>query len=261
MLAQHPSLPALNAADFKPDVIYQVVLDRFFDGDPANNDPPGDKGLYDPTKTNWKKYWGGDLAGLTQKLPYIAGMGVSAIWISPAVENVHKLVNGTDAGYHGYWARDFYRIDPHFGTWADFDKLVAAAHSLGIKIIIDFAANHSNPNDTGEFGSIYKDGVYQSMYTNDPNHWFHHNGSSTDPNDQYNSEYFNLFDLSDLAQENPMVDSYLKGAMQQFLNHHVDGVRLDAVGNMPGPTGGWLRTLNDTITAGDRTLPLVNGAG
>ena len=112
MPARNSSMPALNDADFKPDVIYQVVLDRFFDGDPTNNDPPGDKGLYDPTKTNWKKYWGGDLAGLTQKLPYIAGMGVNAIWISPAVENVHKLVNGTDAGYHGYWARDFYRIDP-----------------------------------------------------------------------------------------------------------------------------------------------------
>ena len=72
-----------------------------------------------------------------------------------------------------------------------------------------FAANHSNPNDTGEFGNIYKDGVYQSTYNNDPNHWFHHNGSSTNPNDQYNSEYYNLFDLSDLAQENPIVDSYL----------------------------------------------------
>src|SRR6059058_3005174 len=45
------SVPTLNDADFKPDVIYQVVLDRFFDGDPTNNDPPGDKGLYDPTKT------------------------------------------------------------------------------------------------------------------------------------------------------------------------------------------------------------------
>jgi glycosidase len=243
------SWPAAKGADFEPDVIYQVVLDRFFDGDPSNNDPPGDQGLYDSTKSNWKKYWGGDLAGLRQKLPYIAGMGVTAIWISPPVENVHKLVNGTDAGYHGYWARDFYNIDPHLGTWKDFDKLVAAAHARGIKIIVDFAANHSNPNDTGEFGSIYKDGVYQSTYNDDPANWFHHNGSSTDPNDQYNSEYFNLFDLADLAQENATVDSYLKGAMQAFLGHRVDGFRLDAVGNMPGPTGGWLRTLNDTLTS------------
>jgi glycosidase len=230
-------------------VIYQVVLDRFFDGDPSNDDPPGDQGLFDPTKTNWKKYWGGDLSGLTQKLPYIAGMGVTAIWISPPVENVHRLVNGTDAGYHGYWARDFYNIDPHLGSWADFDKLIAAAHARRIKIIVDFAANHSNPNDTGEFGSIYRNGVHESTYNNDPNNWFHHNGSSTDPNDQYNSEYFNLFDLADLAQENPAVDGYLKGAMQAFLRHRVDGFRLDAVGNMPGPTGGWLRSLNDTITS------------
>jgi glycosidase len=249
MTASRRTASVLNDADFQPDVIYQVVTDRFFDGDPANNNPPGDKGLYDPTKTNWKKYWGGDLAGLTQKLPYIAGMGVTAIWISPAVENVHTLEYGTDAGYHGYWGRDFYRIDPHLGTWSDFDRLVASAHKTGIKIIIDFAANHSNPDDSGEYGAIYKNGVLQSSYSYDPNDWFHHNGPSTDPNDQYNSEYYSLFDLADFAQENPVVDSYLKGAMQVFLEHHVDGVRLDAVGNMPGPTGGWLRTLNDTITA------------
>jgi glycosidase len=243
------SAVTLNRADFKSDVIYQVVLDRFFDGDPKNNDPPGDTGLYDATRTNWKEYWGGDLAGLTQKIPYIAGMGVSAIWLSPVVENVHKLVNGTDAGYHGYWARDFYRIDPHLGTWANFDTLVSTAHASGIKVIIDFAANHSNPDNTGEFGSIYKDGVYQAAYNNDPNNWFHHNGTMTNADDQYNAEYYNLADLADFAQENPAVDSYLKGAMQVFLNHHIDGIRLDAVKHMPGPTGGWLRTFNDTIEA------------
>ncbi len=75
---------ASNTADFKPDVIYQVVLDRFFDGNSANNDPAGDTGLYDSTKSNWKLYWGGDLAGLTQKIPYLAGMGITALWISPA---------------------------------------------------------------------------------------------------------------------------------------------------------------------------------
>src|SRR5579859_5111668 len=51
-----------NEADFKPDVIYQVVLDRFFDGNSANNDPAGGTGLYDSSKSNWKLYWGGDLA-------------------------------------------------------------------------------------------------------------------------------------------------------------------------------------------------------
>jgi glycosidase len=243
-----------NTADFKPDVIYQVVLDRFFDGNSANNDPAGDTGLYDGSRNNWKLYWGGDLAGLTQKISYLAGMGITALWISPPVDNVHQPVyepgsSAPEAGYHGYWARDFYQIDPHLGTWSDFDTLVSTAHSNGIKVIIDFAPNHSNPNDTGEYGSIYQNGVFQAAYNNDPNGWFHHNSGISDYNNLYQDEYYNLADLADLAQENNSVDSYLKGAMTQFLNHGVDGVRVDAVKHIPGPGGGWDRTLSDSVEA------------
>jgi glycosidase len=252
-LALASNLP-FNTADFKPDVIYQVVLDRFFDGNSSNNDPAGDTGLYDGTKSNWKLYWGGDLAGLTQKIPYIAGMGVTALWLSPVVDNVHIPVytpdwNGPQAGYHGYWARDDYRLDPHMGTWSDFDTLVNTAHANGMKVIIDFAPNHSNPNDTGEYGSIYNNGVFQAAYNNDPNGWFHHNGGITNWDDQYQDEYYNLADLADLSQENNSVDSYLKGAINQFLNHNIDGIRVDAVKHMSGPTGGWERTLNDDVEA------------
>jgi glycosidase len=252
--AQSTPNVAVNTADFKPAVIYEVVLDRFFDGNPANNDPPGDSGLYDSTKSNWKLYWGGDLAGLTQKIPYLAGMGVTAIWISPPVDNVHLPVyepgsSAPEAGYHGYWARDFYRIDPHLGTWSDFDNLVATAHNNGIKVIVDFAPNHSNPNDTGEYGSLYQNGTFEAAYNNDPNGWFHHNGGISDYNNLYQDEYYNLADLADLAQENGSVDSYLKGAMAQFLAHGVDGVRVDAVKHMPAPDGGWLRTLSDSVEA------------
>lgn len=243
-----------NDADFKPDVIYQVMLDRFFDGDPSNNDPAGDTGLYDSTQTNWKLYWGGDLAGLTDKIPYLAGMGITALWISPPVDNVHTPVyesgsSAPEAGYHGYWARDFYRIDPHLGTWSDFDNLVSTAHANGIKVVIDFAPNHSNPNDTGEYGSIYDNGTFEAAYNNDPNGWFHHNGGISDYNNLYQDEYYNLADLADLAQENSSVDSYLKGAMNQFLQHGVDGVRVDAVKHMSNPTGGWVKTLADDVEA------------
>ncbi len=245
---------ARNAGDLKTGFIYQVMLDRFFDGDPANNDPAGDQGLYDPTHQNWKLYWGGDLKGLTDKIPYIAGLGATAIWISPPVQNVTKPLdygdgNGPQAGYHGYWATDDYRIDPHLGTWADFDAFIAAAHASGLKVLVDFAANHSNPNDLGQFGAIYKNGVLQASYTNDPNGWFHHNPTITDFNDQYDLEYNTLDDLADFAQENPAVDAYLKGAIMQFVAHGVDGFRFDAVKHMPGPTGGWLRTVADGIEA------------
>jgi hypothetical protein len=58
------------AQDFKKQVIYQIVTDRFVDGDTTNNNPPQSSGLYDSTKTNWRLYWGGDLAGI-QSTPSI----------------------------------------------------------------------------------------------------------------------------------------------------------------------------------------------
>lgn len=79
-----------HAADFKREVIYQVVTDRFFDGDAMKNNPPQSTGLYDSTKTNWQAYWGGDLAGIQQKMSYIAGLGVTAIWIFRDGNNLNR---------------------------------------------------------------------------------------------------------------------------------------------------------------------------
>jgi glycosidase len=240
-----------NTANFKPDVIYQVVLDRFFDGNSTNNDPSGDTGLSDSSKTSWKLYWGGDLAGLTQKISYLAGMGITALWISPPVENMHHVAGSaaTQSGYHGYWARDFYRIDPHLGTWSDFDTLVTTAHNNDMKVVIDFAPNHSNPNDDEEYGSLYQNGTFQVAHNNDPNGWYHHNGGITNYDNLYQAEYYNLANLSDFAESNSSVDGYLKGAINQFLTHNIDGIRVDAVKHMSAPYGGWLRTFSDTVEA------------
>src|SRR5947209_19201763 len=108
------------AADFKREVIYQIVTDRFFDGSTANNNPPQSAGLYDSTKTNWREYWGGDLAGIQQKMSYLAGLGVTAIWISPPVDNLNTNIpdgqGHPTASYHGYQGRDFKRVEEHFGN-------------------------------------------------------------------------------------------------------------------------------------------------
>ena len=80
------------AADFKREVIYQIITDRFFDGSSSNNNPSQSSGLYDSTKTNWRAYWGGDLPGIQQKMSYLAGMGVTAIWISPPVDNLNTNI-------------------------------------------------------------------------------------------------------------------------------------------------------------------------
>src|SRR6266849_4722926 len=155
-----------RAADFKREVIYQIVTDRFFDGSTANNNPSQSSGLYDATKTNWRLYWGGDLQGIQQKMSYLAGMGVTAIWISPPVDNLNTNIpdgnNNPTASYHGYQGRDFKRIEEHFGntsnSWTDFDNMVTAAHQNGIKVVIDFAPNHSTQDNTGEFGALYDNG-------------------------------------------------------------------------------------------------------
>ncbi|MBV9759956.1 MAG: IPT/TIG domain-containing protein [Acidobacteriaceae bacterium] len=235
---------SLAAQDFKKQVIYEIITDRFVDGDTTNDNPPQSPGLYDSTHTNWYAYWGGDLAGIQQKMSYLKGMGVTAIWISPPADNINIYAYGSasspQVGYHGYWARDFMRIEEHFGdssnSWTAFDNLVSAAHTNGIKVVVDFAANHSNPDNGGEYGSLYNNGAFMAAWNNDPNGYFHHNGNITNYDDRYQLQYYELEDLSDLNQENSTIDSYLKTAIAQFVSHGVDAFRLDAVKDV---TWGW----------------------
>jgi len=103
----------LHAQDFKKQVIYQIVTDRFYNGDTTNDNPLESPGLFDGTRTNWQAYWGGDFAGIQHQLAYIRGLGATAIWISPVVnnENLNTNSSGVSAPYHSYWARDFMKIE------------------------------------------------------------------------------------------------------------------------------------------------------
>ena len=249
------------AADFRQEVIYQIVIDRFVDGDPSNNDPPQSAGLYDPERRNWRAYWGGDLAGIQQKIPYLAALGVTAIWISPPVDNVNVKKTSDDfvAPYHGYHARDFKTIEEHFGdvrnSWKAFDDLVTAAHQNGIKVIVDFAPNHSNPNGADEKGALYDNGVLLGNYTEDTNQYFHHNPGLDDPNDRYQIQYYNLYDLADINQENPVMDAYLKAAAQDFQRHGVDGFRIDGIKHVPpawtDTLANWIFSFGDSFLFGE----------
>lgn len=123
--------------------IYFVMVDRFENGDTKNDNAgfiAGDPtGGFDPTDPG---YWhGGDIKGLTNRLSYIASLGFTSIWITPPVKQ--KYVQGSSAGYHGYWGIDFTTVDPHLGSEAEFKEMVAAAHKLGLKVIIDVVANHT----------------------------------------------------------------------------------------------------------------------
>ncbi|WP_439590908.1 pullulanase-type alpha-1,6-glucosidase [Microbacterium sp.] len=126
---------------------YFVMTDRFANGDPSNDEGglTGDRLAtgFDPTDKGF--YQGGDLAGLRSKLDYIEGLGTSAIWLTPSFKNRPVQGTGADAsaGYHGYWITDFTQIDPHLGTNAELEELIADAHDRGIKVYFDIITNHT----------------------------------------------------------------------------------------------------------------------
>lgn len=146
-IAQTPSAGALRQRPPEDEVIYFLLPDRFANGDSANDSGglTGDRLVtgYDPTDPGF--YHGGDLRGLTERLDYIQGLGVTALWIAPVFAN--KPVQGPpgheSAAYHGYWITDFTRVDPHFGTNDDFRALVDAAHARGMKVYLDIVINHT----------------------------------------------------------------------------------------------------------------------
>lgn len=129
------------------EVIYFVLPDRFENGDPAN-DTGGFEGGYldhgfNPTHKGF--YHGGDLKGLTSRLDYLEGLGITAIWFAPIYKN--KPVQGApgfeSSGYHGYWITDFTQPDPHFGSSDDLKAFIDAAHSRGMKVFFDIITNHT----------------------------------------------------------------------------------------------------------------------
>jgi glycosidase len=129
------------------EIVYFLLPDRFENGDPSNDRGGlvGDRLAtgFDPAAKGF--YHGGDLKGLTSRLDYIQGLGVTAIWLAPVFKN--KPVQGPpgqeSAGYHGYWVTDFTTVDPHLGTEADFKAFVDAAHARGMKVYMDIIANHT----------------------------------------------------------------------------------------------------------------------
>ncbi|MCA9805103.1 MAG: IPT/TIG domain-containing protein [Cyanobacteria bacterium HKST-UBA02] len=222
--------------DFKKNVVYQVITDRFCNGRKDNDDPEKSPGLFDGSRKNWHAYWGGDLKGIETKLDYIRELGARAIWISPVVDNQNKPVNddkgAMTAPYHGYHARDFKRIDEHFGdnqnSFADFDSLVKSAHDRGIKVLVDMPFNHTSQYNHGEFGALYDDGQFKGDPEYDRNKYFHHLPLVKDWNDAYQIQYGTIFYLGDLNQSNDFVDRYLKAAAEKLLRHGADATRIDA---------------------------------
>ena len=155
--------PFPSPADWRDENIYFIFLDRFYDGDPSNNNVESAHGAsYSPSDAH--AIHGGDLKGVQQKLDYIKSLGATAIWVTPIVYNVGN------SAFHGYGAQDFYQLAPHWGTMTDLSNMVSAAHARGIKVILDIVCNHSgdliDSGDAGYPNFLAPPAGYNMRYTN-----------------------------------------------------------------------------------------------
>lgn len=132
--------------DWDEAVIYFMLTDRFNNGNTGNDDPYGLS--YD--KQDPGTYHGGDFKGVTDKLDYLKALGINTIWVSPVVENIAYDVRYDQTpyqnsyyAYHGYWAKNFEKLNPHFGTVQEFHTLIDEAHARGMKIMVDVVINHA----------------------------------------------------------------------------------------------------------------------
>ncbi len=208
--------------------MYFLLIDRFVDGDPNNNQGINAESYlpYDGSNPEaLKHYQGGDLAGITQSLDSIKAMGISMIWISPFIDNSNTDYVGWWP-YHGYHPIDFYGVDEHFGTLEDLKALVNEAHIRNMKIIFDMPFNQTAADHPWIEDASRKN-------------WFHYDDQGkpydiTNWQDQEQIERGELHGLPDLAQELGDVSDYLFDVSKYWIEETgCDGFRLDAVKHIP----------------------------
>ena len=227
-----PHADAGAAADAPPAwhdaVIYQIVVDRFFDGDADNTAPLATPGL-----SPKGDYQGGDLAGIRQKLRegYFDRLGVTALWLSPLYDNPDHAErefpapNRLYSGYHGYWPVEPRAVEPRFGTMDELKALVAEAHARGIAVLLDFVANH-----------VHEDHPYAQQHPE----WF---GELTLPDGSLNLRRWDDYRLStwfepylpsfDFVGAPDAVDQIAADAAWWLAETGADGFRHDAVKHVP----------------------------
>ena len=185
----------------------------------------------------------GDLRGITSRLPALAELGVDAVWLSPFFRSPQR-----DAGYD---VSDYCDVDPLFGTLDDFDRMLATAHDLGLKVIIDMVPNHTSsdhvwfqealaaPEGSPERDRyIFRDGLGPNGDI-PPNNWESVFGGGmwtriTNPDGTPGQWYLHIFDTSqpDLNWENPWVREQFRGVLRFWLDRGVDGFRVDVAHGM-----------------------------
>lgn len=247
-----------SAEDFDWDeaVIYFAVTDRFFDGDASNNDAYG-VGDYNTGEKGGSSYHGGDFAGLNQKLDYLKDLGVNTIWITPIVENIteDQHDNKTDTatyGYHGYWASDFTKLNKHLGTEQQFKALLDAAHSKGMKIMVDVVLNHAGYGTEKYFNSILTDADGNSISM------IRDSNNTISGDDKYDS----LSDLPDFVTENKAVTDQLVAWQTEWMSKYsIDYYRVDTVKHVETTTWEAFKNSLTKVNPDFKMIGEYSGAG
>lgn len=193
----------------KRAVFYQIFPERFANGDPTN-DPPGTLPWGgEPTFTN---FFGGDLRGVIEKIPYLKELGITAIWFNPLFASVSN---------HKYGTSDYMRIDPHFGDEATFKEMVDKLHAAGIRVVLDGVFNHTG-DKFWAFQDLIQNGA-RSPYVD----WYfvHQFPIATSPLSY--EAWWGFFDLPKVNTRNPEVRKYLFDVVRHWMSLGVDGWRLD----------------------------------
>lgn len=247
-----------SAGDFDWDeaVIYFAVTDRFFDGDAENNNAYG-VGDYNIGEKGGSSYHGGDFAGLNQKLDYLKDLGVNTIWITPIVENIteDQHDNKTDTatyGYHGYWASDFTKLNKHLGTEQQFKALLDAAHSKGMKIMVDVVLNHAGYGTEKYFNSILTDADGNSISM------IRDSNNTISGDDKYDS----LSDLPDFVTENKAVTDQLVTWQTEWMSKYsIDYYRVDTVKHVETTTWEAFKNSLTKVNPDFKMIGEYSGAG
>ncbi|WP_428330534.1 glycoside hydrolase family 13 protein [Mucilaginibacter sp.] len=206
------------------DLIYLIMPDRFSNGDPANDSFTNlrEKGVH---RDSIFSRHGGDLQGIMNHLDYLKDLGVTAIWLTPEIEN-----DEPHASYHGYAVTDYYKIDPRYGTNELYKKFVEKCHSMGLKVIKDLVHNHAGTEGYTISDMPMKDWVHQwptytksnfrDMAVMDPH------ASPADRKQMLDGWFDHR--MADMNENNPYVQNFLTQNHIWWVEYTgLDGFRLD----------------------------------
>ena len=236
-----------SPVDFRSEVIYFLIVDRFNDGHSDSSlrqegsEVEGDIDLYDKSRQDWGKYWGGNLQGIINKIDYLQKLGVTAVWLSPLFEQVSDL-QFSRAPMHGYWTKDFKRINPRFLKVDESSsihesetlrKLIDKFHEAGIKVILDIVCNHSSPEINGSKGVVLDDGKPMADFNNDHKKFYYHEGEITNWEDEYQLIHLEMMGLATFNEKNIAYRNYIKSAIKMWLDVGIDALRVDTLKHMP----------------------------